>query len=99
MTSDPGQAEMAFIANDFASGKFLIEIPMNAYVHCLAKLDEKSPEYLLLRNGIVVRDEPHKVMVHICCDADKAREIRRIVAKESPEFLDELHVYPDPASC
>jgi hypothetical protein len=69
---------------------------MDAHARCLAKCDEKSPEYVLLRNGIVVRGDPHKVMVNIRCDADKARLIRRILAKECPEFLDEVHVYPDP---
>jgi hypothetical protein len=72
---------------------------MDAYVRCLAKCDEKSSEYGLLRNGIVLRDDLQKIMVHIHCDADKARVIRRIVAKECPEFLAELHVYPDPARC
>jgi hypothetical protein len=89
----------AFTANELAPEGFLIEMPMHAYARCLAKCDEKSPEYVLLRNGIVLRDDPQKIMVHLRCDADKARVIRRIVAKECPEFSDELHVYPDPACC
>ena len=87
----------ALIVNKAASERFLIEMPMNTYARCLASCDEKSPEYVLLRNAIVLDDDPHKVMVHIRCDADKARMIRRIVAKECPEFLDEVHVYPDSA--
>jgi hypothetical protein len=70
-------------------------MPMDAYVRCLAKCDEKSPEYLLLRNGIVLREDPHKVMVHIRCDAEKANTIRRILAKECPEFLNEVNFHPD----
>ena len=89
----------AFIVNDVAPDRFLIEMPMHAYARCLARYDEKSPQYVLLRNGIVLGDDPHKIMVHLRCDADKARLVRRIVAKECPEFLDELHVYPDPACC
>ena len=88
-------ADGAFILNELAAERFLIEIPMDAHARCLAKCDEKSPEYVLLRNGIVVRDDPHKVMVNIRCDADKAGLIRRILATECPEFLDEVHVYPD----
>ena len=87
----------AFIVNELAPDKCLIEMPMHAYARCLAKCHEKSPEYVLLRNGIVLGEDPRKVMVHIRCDVDKARLIRRIVAKECPEFLDELHVYSDPA--
>ncbi len=85
----------AIIGNELASDRFLIQVPMNTYARCLAKCDPKSPEYKLLRNGIILHDDPHKVMVHIRCDADKARVIRRIVAKECPEVLDELHVYPE----
>jgi hypothetical protein len=88
----------AFIGNELAPDRFLVEMPMHAYARCLAKCDEKSPEYVLLRNGIVLGDDPHKIMVHIRCDPDKARLVRRIVVKECPEFLDELQVYPDPAS-
>jgi hypothetical protein len=87
----------ASIVNGSPSERFLIEVPMDAYARCLAKCDEKSPEYMLLRNGIILRDSPHKVMVHIRCDADKARAIRRILTKECPEFLEEVHVYPDSA--
>jgi hypothetical protein len=100
MTPTPIPKERAggeFIVNELASDRFRIEMPMHAHARCLAKCDEKSPEYVLLRNGIVLRDVPPKVMVHIRCDADKARAIRRILAKECPEFLDDVHVYPDPA--
>jgi hypothetical protein len=91
------RAGHAFIVNDLAPDKCLIKMPMHSYARCLAKCDEKSPEYVLLKNGVILGDDPHKVMIHIRCDVDKARLIRRIVAKECPEFLDELHVYPDPA--
>lgn len=82
--------------NELASDRFRIEMPMHAHARCLAKCDEKSPEYILLRNAIILGDDPHKIMVHIRCDADKELVIRRIVAKQCPEFLDELSVYPDP---
>ena len=71
-------------------------MPIHAHARCLAKCDEKSPDYRLLRNAIILHDDPHKVMVHIRCSADKARVIRSIVAKQCPEFVDELYVYPDP---
>src|SRR5688572_15962399 len=86
-----------FIVNEVGSDRLLIKIPMDTYVRCLAKCDEKSPEYVLLRNGIVLHEDPRKVMVHIRCDADKARLIRRILAKHCPEFSDDVHFYPDPA--
>ena len=76
--------------------QFLVEIPMNAYARCLAKCEEGSRAYMILRDGIVLRDDPHRVMIHIRCDAEKVQLIRRILAKECPEFLDEIHYYPDP---
>jgi len=84
--------------NDSASGRFLIEIPMHAYARCLAKCDEKSPDYALLKNGIVVRDDPHKAIVQVRCNADEAGVIRRILVEQCPEVLDELHISPDFAS-
>jgi len=77
--------------------KFIIKVPMAAYVRCLAKCGEKSPEYALLRNGVVLNDGKRKEMLHIRCDAEKAEVIRSILARECPEFLDGVHVYPDPA--
>ena len=79
-----------------ASDTFLIEIPMDAYARCLAKCDEESPEYVLLRSGIVLQDDPHKVMVHIRCDGARARLLRRILTKECPEFMDAVRFYPNP---
>jgi hypothetical protein len=90
-------ADAALTVDALPSDVFRIEVPMKAHVRCLANCDEKSPEYTLLRNGIVVSEDSHQLMVHIRCDADKARAILRILAKECPEFSDELHVYPDPA--
>jgi len=83
--------------NELASDRFLIEMPMDAYARCMAKCDERSPEYGLLRNSLVLREDPHKAMVHIRCDAEKASVIRGIVARQCPEFLKEVHLYPDPA--
>jgi hypothetical protein len=88
------RTDIASITNGSSLDKFLIEMPMDAHVRCLAKCDHTSPEYLLLKNSIVVPDGPHK-MVCILCDADKAGVIRRILAEECPEFLDEVHVYSD----
>ena len=90
-------ARGASIVNELTSDRFRIEIPMDAYERCLANCDEKSPEYKLLRNGIVLRDDPHNIMVHIRCEADKVGVIRRLLAKQCPEFLDEVYVYPDPS--
>jgi hypothetical protein len=88
------RADVASITNGSSSDKCLIEMPMDAHARCLAKCDDTSPEYLLLRNAIVLPDGPRK-MVCILCDADKAGVIRRILAEECPEFLDEVHVSSD----
>ncbi|HET8671540.1 MAG TPA: hypothetical protein VFM05_13195 [Candidatus Saccharimonadales bacterium] len=76
--------------------KFLVEIPMDAYVRCLAKFDEDSAEYLTLRKGVIVRDAPHKAIIHLRCEPDRIQSIMRILAAECPEFLDDIHYYPDP---
>ena len=71
--------------------KFLIEIPMDAYLRCLAKFDDNSLEYRMLRNGIVLRGRTTKDSVlHLRCDA-----IRQIIADECPEFLESVQRYPD----
>ena len=78
--------------------KFLVEIPMDAYVRCLARFDEESPEYLLLRKGVVVENHPHKSVVHLRCEADRIPLIKRILATARPEFLEDVHYYSDPPS-
>lgn len=75
--------------------KFLVEIPMDAYVRCLAKFDEESPEYLMLRKGVIVQNHPHKAVVHLRCEADRIPSIKRILATECPEFLEDVHYYSD----
>ena len=92
----PGHANGAFIVDELPSDMFRIEVPLSAHARCLANCDEKSPEYALLRNGIVLSEGSDKPMVQIRCGADKVRAILHILAKECPEFSDELHVYPDP---
>ena len=86
----------ASIVDELGTNRFVIEMPIHAHARCLAKCIEKSPDYALLRNAIILRDDPQKVMVQLRCEADKAREIQRIVARECPVFLDELQIYPDP---
>lgn len=77
--------------------KFLIEIPMDAYLRCLAKFEDKSLEYRMLRNGIVLRGrtDTKNSVVHLRCDAEKVFAIRQLVADECPEFLDSVQCYPD----
>ena len=77
--------------------KFLVEIPMDPYVRCLAKFDEESPKYLTLREGLLYgmlltkRSSTAAVK-----PTGSSQSIMRILAAECPEFLDDIHYYPDP---
>lgn len=89
------------ISDELLAGKepadmFRIEIPVNIHARCLAHSDDKSPDYALLRNGVILGDDPHNIMVHIRCDAAKARAIMTILAEKCPELSDECHIYTEP---
>ena len=59
-----------------AMAKFLVEIPMDAYVRCLAKFDEESPKYPA--GGVIIRGcSSHKAIIHLRCEADRIQSIMR----------------------
>jgi hypothetical protein len=75
--------------------KFLVEIPLDAYLRCLARLDEKSPQYRLLKNAILLYGNSNKPVVHLRCDAERAKLIKSLFWHECPEYLDRLRYYPN----
>ena len=77
--------------------RFIIEIPHNAYLRCLAKHKQCSAEYRLFSNGIVLHRNSEEAVVHLRCDAHNALLIQSIVFRVCPEFLDRVHYYPDRA--
>jgi hypothetical protein len=75
--------------------KFLIEIPQDAYLRSLAKFEPKSREYRLLRNSMVLYGNSANPVVHLRCEAHKAQLIQAILLNTCPEFIDQIHYYPD----
>jgi hypothetical protein len=67
--------------------KILIEIPMEPYLLCLTRCGIRSREYLMLKNGVVVRDPEGAELVQILCEQERARLIRETVARFCPEAL------------
>jgi hypothetical protein len=75
--------------------KIILEIPLDAYTLCLTKFKLRSPEYLLLRNGVIVRDDQGAQLVQILCDVDKVPAILAMIDDVCPEFSDQVRQRPD----
>ena len=67
--------------------KVTIDIPMESYLLCMTRCGVKSPAYLMLKNGIVVRDNAGNEAVQILCDSGRARMILATIAEVCPESL------------
>lgn len=75
--------------------KIIVEIPLDAYTLCLTKFKLRSPEYLLLRNGVIVRDDDGAQLVQILCDAEKLPAILAMINDICPEFSDQVRQRPE----
>jgi hypothetical protein len=75
--------------------KVMLDIPMEPYLLCVTRCGLKAPEYLMLKNGIVVRDAEGKEVVQILCDRQRAKMILEMVAKLCPEALLHIQHRPD----
>jgi hypothetical protein len=73
----------------------LVEIPIDAYLLCIAMLKLRSPEYLLLRNGIIVSNEQGDRVLQILCNANSAHRIINIISDVCPEFSSKIRQYPN----
>jgi hypothetical protein len=73
----------------------IIDIPMEPYLLCVAKVPMRSDEYLMLKNGIVFRDENGYQFVRIRSDAERARILRRVLTEHCPDMLDEVRETKD----
>jgi dUTPase len=76
--------------------KVIVEIPMEAYLLCVTRCGLTSPEYLMLKNGIVQRDSEGNEVVQILCNRERAKVLLETVAKVCPEAL--LNIQPRPDS-
>lgn len=67
--------------------KVIIDIPIESYLLCVTRCGVKSPEYLMLKNGIIQRDAEGNEVVQILCDSERAKVILELVASLCPEAL------------
>jgi hypothetical protein len=72
----------------------ILEIPIRDYHLCLSRLPLNSPEYHILQNGVVERNESGDEVVHVLCDQSGAQAILKLFAVHCPEVLDRIRQLP-----
>jgi hypothetical protein len=70
--------------------KIRVDIPMEAYLLCVTRCGIKSPEYRMLKNGVVSRDAEGNEVVQILCDHERAKMILEMIAQLCPEALSHI---------
>lgn len=66
--------------------KQMLIIPKTPYLSLIGRFDLKSPEYAMLKNGIVDHTE-HGEVVEIFCDDERVKSIVDLVARVAPDLL------------
>ena len=74
--------------------KVLIDIPMESYLLCVTRCGLKSPEYLMLKNGVIERDTEGREIVQILCDRARAKMVLETIVKLCPESLSHIGQRP-----
>jgi hypothetical protein len=76
--------------------KLRLDIPIRAYLICMTRLGVNSPEYIKLKNGVVLRDAGGNEVVEILCDDDRAKRILEATAKSCPDAFPQIqhHIAP-----
>jgi hypothetical protein len=69
--------------------KIMTVIPKSPYLLLVARLEPKSPEYLMLKNGFIEHTEDGEV-VEIPCDVELAKTIIDLVSRVAPELLSSI---------
>jgi hypothetical protein len=75
--------------------RVIIEIPLDDYHLCMTRFPLNSPEYRMLKNGIVVRNDRDQEVVHILCEPETALAIRKLFAVGCPEAVDRIKELPE----
>lgn len=70
--------------------KIRLDIPIEPYLLCTTRCGIKSSEYILLKNGIVSRNDDGHEVVQILCDRDRAKRILEAIAHLCPEALPQI---------
>jgi hypothetical protein len=77
--------------------KMIVIIPMPSYSSLLSRCEISSPDYLLLKNGIV-QSRQGVDEVSLLCDESQAKRILDFVARVAPEHasaIRQINLPPD----
>jgi hypothetical protein len=70
--------------------KIRLDIPIEPYLICMTRFGINSPEYVKLKNGVVLRDTNGNETVEILCDHDRAKKILEMTARLCPEAFPQI---------
>lgn len=70
--------------------KIRLDIPIEPYLICMTRFGINSPEYVKLKNGVVLRDTNGNETVEILCDRDRAKKILEMTAQLCPEAFPQI---------
>ena len=70
--------------------KIRLDIPIEPYLFCMTRFGINSPEYVKLKNGVVLRDTNGNETVEILCDHDRAKKILEMTAQLCPEAFPQI---------
>lgn len=70
--------------------KIRLDIPIEPYLICMTRFGINSPEYVKLKNGVILRDTNGNETVEILCDHDRAKKILEMTAQLCPEAFPQI---------
>lgn len=70
--------------------KIRLDIPIEPYLLCMTRFGINSPEYIKLKNGVVLRDSDGNEIVEILCEHDRAKKILEMTAQLCPEAFPQI---------
>ena len=70
--------------------KIRLDIPIEPYLLCMTRFGINSPEYVKLKNGVVLRDTNGNEIVEILCEHDHAKKILEMTAQLCPEVFPQI---------
>lgn len=73
----------------------ILEIPIDAYLNCLSWFEGRSAEYVMVRNGITLKNNRGEGVVHIRCHLDRVTPLLNMVSGVCPEFIEKVRQLPD----
>jgi hypothetical protein len=84
-------SRFAFLSlSNISMQKIRLDIPIEPYLLCMTRFAMNSPEYIKLKNGVVLRDANGNEIVEILCEHDRAKKILEMVAQLCPEAFPQI---------